>query len=448
MKLAQVCWMIGYSLETGMMLQKLFFLIFGDLRMKKSLFALAALGAFAGAAQAQSSVTLYGTIDLALTYINNAGMQNGAAAPTAAGTATSTPTTGNALAMTDYGIFSNVWGLKGQENLGGGLYAAFNLESDIIGLNGSIYSNSTNRYNQLFRRAANVAIGGTWGEIRMGQQQNPLVGASAALLPVEGNTVNAIRTYAGYSMGDFVANSISYQTPVMNGFQAKALYSINNQTDDTSGGSAWAANAFYNIGKLDFTAGYNQQTSTNGAYTTSTGYAACSTLPSSTVAPCDLSSNAVVNNAKFGGNLKGYVAGVKYAVTPALNVGYAFGHADYDPGTSGLAAAYNSSSQMLGLGYQSTPQLLLGLNYIVSNLDTRFYNAQARYSLSKRTMLYAQVSMAQNGSGSYQNGLGTPFGNWVPVQVDTSGNPGPVAGLAGLPNTTQTAYGLGVVHMF
>jgi predicted porin len=235
MKLAQVCWMIRYSLETGMMLQKLFFLIFGDLRMKKSLFALAALGAFAGAAQAQSSVTLYGTIDLALTYINNAGLANGGS-----GTAsTSTPTaTGNALAMTDYGIFSNVWGLKGEEDLGGGLKGIFNVEGDLNVLNGTIYNNTKTGFNQIFRRSANVGLAGSFGELRFGQQGNPLVAASAALLPVEGNSVNNVRSVAGYSMGDYMSNAISYQTPTMSGFRAKVAYSVNQQVDDMSGGTA------------------------------------------------------------------------------------------------------------------------------------------------------------------------------------------------------------------
>ncbi len=44
--------------------------------MEKSLLALAALGAFAGAAHAQSSVTLYGIIDAGIAYTNNTGGQH------------------------------------------------------------------------------------------------------------------------------------------------------------------------------------------------------------------------------------------------------------------------------------------------------------------------------------------------------------------------------------
>ena len=233
--------------------------------MKKSLFALAALGAFAGAAQAQSSVTLYGTIDMAITNVTNGGMAAGATAPTSP---TASPVAGNVTAMTDYGLFSNVWGLKGSEDLGGGLKAVFNLESDLNALNGTIYNNATNGYNQLFRRAANVGLSGNWGEARVGVQLNPLVAASANLMPVMGNTVNSVRTTVGYSIGDFMANAISYQTPDLNGLTAKVVYSLNNQVDDMSGGSVIAANALYSRGALDITAGYNKQTSTNAAAST------------------------------------------------------------------------------------------------------------------------------------------------------------------------------------
>jgi len=406
----------------------------GDLRMKKSLFALAALGAFAGAAQAQSSVTLYGTIDMAITNVTNGGMAAGATAPTSP---TASPVAGNVTAMTDYGLFSNVWGLKGSEDLGGGLKAVFNLESDLNALNGTIYNNSTNTYNQLFRRAANVGLSGNWGEARVGVQLNPLVAASANLMPVMGNTVNSVRTTVGYSIGDFMANAISYQTPNLNGLTAKVVYSLNNQVDDMSGGSVIAANALYSQGALDITAGYNKQTSTNAA--ASTVYT-------------DLSSNANVNNPKFPGDLTGYVVGLKYKVTPTLQVGYGYGHSDYNSGSSAATATptiYNGAVQMLGIGYNATPSLLLGANYLVTTLDSSMMNLQARYSLSKRTMLYSQVSRMANGAGAYTKaGAQAAFGNFGPVQTDTSGAPTAVAGLAGLQNTTATAIGFGIVHMF
>ena len=84
--------------------------------MKKSLFALAALGAFAGAAQAQSSVSIYGNLDYNVINDNVNGNTN-------MYSATSANTT-------------SLWGLKGSEDLGGGMKMGFDLKSEISMLTG------------------------------------------------------------------------------------------------------------------------------------------------------------------------------------------------------------------------------------------------------------------------------------------------------------------------
>ncbi|MEI6147241.1 MAG: hypothetical protein WCP66_12540, partial [Methylococcales bacterium] len=101
--------------------------------------------------------------------------------------------------------------------------------------------------------------------------------------------------------------------------------------------------------------------------------------------------------------------------------------------------------------YQATPTLLLGANYIVATTDASMYNLQARYSLSKRTMLYFQGTMAKNGAGTL-NGSTTGFGNFMPIGGNTGTSPSAqVQGFstsAGLPNTTMSAYGVGIIHTF
>jgi hypothetical protein len=76
--------------------------------MKKSLLALAVLGAFAGVASAQSSVSMYGTIDLNGKYVKNDG-------------------SGARYSLSQDGINSSQLGFKGTEDLGGGLKAGFDL---------------------------------------------------------------------------------------------------------------------------------------------------------------------------------------------------------------------------------------------------------------------------------------------------------------------------------
>ena len=97
--------------------------------MKKSLLALAAMGAFAGAAQAQSSVTVYGVLDVG--YINQKSDGTGT---------TATTTASNSFIGTSAETTSRL-GFRGTEDLGSGLKANFVLESEFLADNGS--QNST-----------------------------------------------------------------------------------------------------------------------------------------------------------------------------------------------------------------------------------------------------------------------------------------------------------------
>lgn len=83
-----------------------------------------ALGGLAGAAHAQSSVTLYGLIDAGISYVNHAQNASGGS---------------SSLVKFDDGINGgNRWGLKGAEDLGGGYKAIFTLESGFGLADGSI----------------------------------------------------------------------------------------------------------------------------------------------------------------------------------------------------------------------------------------------------------------------------------------------------------------------
>lgn len=96
--------------------------------MKKSLLALAAMSAFATAANAQSSVTLYGVVDLPIEYTNH--LAPGLGAPNASGVPQAAPGGGSRVGLSGGGGLSGSrWGLRGTEDLGGGLKALFVLES-------------------------------------------------------------------------------------------------------------------------------------------------------------------------------------------------------------------------------------------------------------------------------------------------------------------------------
>ena len=116
--------------------------------MKKSLFTLAALSAFAAGAYAQSSVTLFGIADAAVRQVKNG----------SAGSQKQLASGSNATSR---------WGLRGVEDLGGGLKAGFHLESQIN------FDTGTADANKFWGRRATVSLMGNFGEVRMGRDYTP-----------------------------------------------------------------------------------------------------------------------------------------------------------------------------------------------------------------------------------------------------------------------------------
>ncbi len=402
--------------------------------MKKSLFALAALGAFAGAASAQSSVTLYGAFDVSGAYISNGGVDLSTTS-TASSKATNTPSTaGNQIALVDGAFATSVWGMKGVEDLGGGMKAMFEAESDLLANNGTIHSGG------LFRRAANVGISGDFGSIYLGLKGNPLTAASATALPVEGNTVHSVRSTIGYNSTDFIKNGFQYESPNLGGFVARLAYGASDTTGDTGDGTIIAASAIYTMGNARVHAAYNKAQAGNAA--TTTGGTAW-----------DFSSAA--QSGAY--DQMGWVAGAKYAMG-AFSIGAQFAHGEqtaYTAGNTTATRTANANATMVGLGYQASPALLLGANYIVTTADSSMYNLQAHYALSKRTTVYAQGTMTKNGAGAWSDG--TAYGNFMPINTNSSnptkniGGYGLVSGSSfsgGLPNTTGSAVNVGVIHKF
>ena len=117
--------------------------------MKKSVLALAVLGTFAGVASAQSSVTLFGVVDLGLRYVKN---------------------DATTYQVSQDGLASSRLGFRGVEDLGGGLKAGFWLEGSIgpdTGTGSSSFGNgggatgTTNAFE--FRRRSTLSLSNKWG---------------------------------------------------------------------------------------------------------------------------------------------------------------------------------------------------------------------------------------------------------------------------------------------
>src|ERR1700688_4160657 len=120
--------------------------------MKKTLLALAVLGASAGVASAQqSNVTIYGIVDAGVAYKNDGNPA------------------GNTLSLESGQQNSSRLGFKGTEDLGGGLSAIFTLENGFNVDNGTLGNTS-----RLFGRQAWVSLNGGFGSAKLGRQEAAL----------------------------------------------------------------------------------------------------------------------------------------------------------------------------------------------------------------------------------------------------------------------------------
>lgn len=191
--------------------------------MKKSLLALAALTAFAGVASAQSSVTLFGVVDL-----NLRGVDNG---------------TGTRSTLSQDGNASSRLGFRGVEDLGGGLKAGFWLEAGISPDTGTTNMVNNNVFapdgtaatqsttTQLFNRRSTVSLMGGFGEIRLGRDYTATFWNHTVFDPFGTNGVGSqtnIQGVAGSAAQTLVRanNMVGYFLPSLGGLYGQVQYAM------------------------------------------------------------------------------------------------------------------------------------------------------------------------------------------------------------------------------
>jgi len=215
--------------------------------MKRIILATAITGTISITAHAQSSVTLYGIIDEGVQYNSNA--KNVVGRTNVGGRQV-------ALDSTD-GPNGSRWGLRGAEDLGGGLKAIFTLESGINLNNGAFAQGGT-----AFGRQAFVGLSSSqYGTLTMGRQYDSVVTyvqpvsaygyiAGSTLLDHPGdldNLGNTARTN----------NAIKYGSPNFNGLTVGAEVSLGGQAGNVTGGGGYSAGAAYANGPIVLGVGYN-----------------------------------------------------------------------------------------------------------------------------------------------------------------------------------------------
>ena len=202
--------------------------------MKKSLVALALMGAFS-AAYAQSSVTIYGTLD--------------------AGVSRRTDTDVTAVGKRD----NNKLGFRGVEDLGGGLKAGFWLE-------GEVFADGGNPDGLNFKRRSTVGLEGNFGEVRLGRD---LVAGYNKTSTYDLFSQTGIGQFSGWRNWDGAAatngdengirsnNLVSYYTPNFGGFKAGVSYGFDEQATGKAGRYA-GGNVSYDNGPISVAVSYDR----------------------------------------------------------------------------------------------------------------------------------------------------------------------------------------------
>jgi predicted porin len=398
-------------------------------RIALSTLSLALLGA-AGAAHAQSSVTLYGLIDESIQYIHNANTANDHLIQLAAGN-----------------LQGSRWGMKGTEDLGGGLKAIFQLESGFNPNNGKMGSYGTG--TKLFGRQAYVGLThDAYGTVTLGRQYDPLVDLVQPLTADNyfGSTFTTPGDVDNNDNSSRTNNAIKYVSLVWSGFQFEGMYALGGVAGATGAGQSWAGAATWSGGPFSVAAGYFRMENAN-------------TLASRGVVPGvnqgGTWNTGVTSDATFdGSNINGAYQSAKqiditsvagqYVTGPfTFNLRYSF--AQYKPDAfSGFASQQKYQVAGAFAGYQITPAMLVGLGYTYTHGSgdaSASYNQVSLggdYNLSKRTDLYL--------IGAYQKASGHQRDASTGAIVDAGASVGSYGAQAG--SSSQEIISLGIRHKF
>jgi len=374
------------------------------MKFNKTVAAAAVAGLFSAGAFAQSSVTLYGSLDAGIGYVNKVG--------------------GESLwAQTSGALSDTYFGLRGSEDLGGGNRAIFKLESGFNIGNGQ-FGGWLSGDQGLFNRQAYVGLSNAaYGTLTLGRQYDSVVdylgplslsgkGVNLAAHPFNNDNING--QYA-------ISNSVKYESADYAGFHFGGMYGFSNSSDFASG-RQWSAGAAYGNGPFKLAAAYNQ-----------------------------LNNNGFAGGAlNSTGSLDGDVLAADVQRTFGVGANYTYG-----PATAGLLwtrTKLQGAGAVAGMGidgarfdnieanvvYGLTPAVALVASYTftyanINDTALRYHSATlgADYSLSKRTDVYL-AGVYQHATGDSSTGYtgygGTNIAGMLPAS-STQNQVGVVSGL-------------------
>ncbi|MFM0209982.1 porin [Paraburkholderia sediminicola] len=342
--------------------------------MKLKWSGVAVLAVFASAAHAQSSVTLYGAIDSGVFYQSTS----------ASSFAPNAHNNGSVAGLKDGSLYGSFWGIRGTEDIGGGYKVNFRLQGVFNSSNGKLGLPDTTGTTAVFNQQTTVGLSGPFGTFDAGRQYTPMIYAMA-------DTDVRAAQYFGSILGAWLglnqaagwpgtntnvplgalydSNALVYQTPKFYGASAALEYAPGGVPGQIQGGTRESAVLRYSNYGLNLSAVYYNAHDTNLAAATPTGY----------------------------DNNRLYYFGAKYTVRGvSVSASYGIGK---NPSNS-ILADYEMISG--GLGYQFTPffKVTSGFYYLKDRNKSENHSSEyavgAEYSLSKRTIVSAQVGYVAN----------------------------------------------------
>ena len=358
-----------------------------------TLAALATVAGMSGAVQAQSTVSVTGTIDLGARHTRNS--------------------VGALKSLSSGNSSTSVLMFRGSEDMGGGLLASFWLESSIFADTGTVGSLTLTPTGQFFDRRSTVSLQNQWGELRLGRDWNPVflgyvysdpffavgVGSTANFLNASVNTVytRAFGNAAFPTTISRVNNAVEYHLPANLGGVNGQLMLGAGEGNNGNGGFK------YSGGRL----GYRDGGVDVSAYASSTHIDAQA---------ADLKQAGLAGSYKTGA-LRVSASYTQTTFLSSKQNHYLLG-ATYTVGAGNIKLSYNNMDQQ-GTGSTGAS--------IAAN-DARQFGLGYEHYLSKRTVLYGNAGRLNN-SGAAKFAI-----------------PGGPAGVAG--GSSSTGYELGMRHSF
>ena len=279
--------------------------------MKKSNIALAALALIASTAAMAEGVTVYGVADISVVKTDVGTSMAGA---------------GNSA--------GSIFGVKGSEDLGGGLKASFNLETGYTGTNGSLANGgAVNQPTVIFNRQANVGLSNENLGLTLGTQLSPFiagelngatgVGGNGVFVPGllilnGGNLAGTNQSAGGFFIPDAVNVSASF-----NGVSANVMTRTRTGAIGTgyAGYKYMAANIGASIADISLNLAF-QDMDTGGVITKNTVLSANTTFSGVRL------NAAYATNTISGTSNKGYLVGASMPLVGALSGGLTYARND------------------------------------------------------------------------------------------------------------------------